>query len=132
MMSHLRRAGLVASLASLALLVTGIVGCEGKRGPEGPAGPTGPSGESTRTVMSGTVPADDGDYFISLPGFDLDDPALVSVFVNFVVDVEEYDELPLVVPYEDGTSDLLYASITEGGITLYGCAGLDYILIIIE
>ncbi len=123
---------LFAWLAMLALLA--LVGCEGEagpagpEGPQGPQGPQGPPGEVTRTVMSGTVPDEAFDHFVSIPELDIEDPPLVSVFVQLTN--VEYDELPIY--WEDFSTQPLWASIQDGGVTLYNCQALPYIIVILE
>ncbi|GAB4320944.1 MAG: hypothetical protein Kow0074_11600 [Candidatus Zixiibacteriota bacterium] len=140
-MNRLRSMNILTLIATLALLV--LAGCKGDTGPMGPAGPQGdpgpqgeqgpqgPPGEVSRTVMTGSVPANDQDYFVSIPGLDMSDPPLVSVFVNLTD--PEWDELP--IPWFDTNGNPgvnLYASLQDGGLTLYNCESLDYIIVILE
>ena len=130
--------GLVVVIAMLAL-----IGCEGEAGPTGPAGPQGepgvdgpqgpqgPPGEVSRTVMTGSVPDGDQDLFVAIPGLNMSDPPLISVFVDLTA--PEWDELP--IPWFDAEGNPgvnLYASIQDGGVTLYNCDGLNYIIVILE
>ncbi|MEW5876167.1 MAG: hypothetical protein AB1752_13430 [Candidatus Zixiibacteriota bacterium] len=131
MMRQLRNAGL---LAVLALLVIGIAGCEGERGPAGPAGEKGDKGDPgdpggiTRVIITGTVPAEDPDFAVTVEELTFDDFPLVTVFVQ--ISPDEWDELPF---YWDQLSDQpLWASLAEGQVTLYNCNGLEYIILVIK
>ena len=131
-MKHLNGRRMVQVAACLALLV--YIGCTGKRGPTGPKGDQGdqgPAGSVTSEVYAGKVPSNQSGYFVAIPSMTLDDPPLVSTFVQ--VSPGEYDELPLAFVFEgDSTVSLLYASIKEGGVTLWFCQGLDYIIVVMR
>ncbi len=125
-MKHFHGRQVVGIAAFLALLV--YVGCTGK---QGPTGPRGPAGAGTRTVYTGTVPADKDSFFVAIPSMSLADPSLVSTFVQ--VSPDEYDELPFIFQFSgDPSFTTLYASIREGGVTLWFCRGLKYIIIVVR
>jgi len=120
--------GITACLALLAL-----IGCTGKRGPVGPAGPKGNTGDpgTSRAVYAGRVPATADSFFVAIPSMTLNDPSLVSTFVQ--VSPDEYDELPFIFQFSAEPSfTTLYASIRKGGVTLWFCRGLDYIIIVVR
>jgi hypothetical protein len=137
-MNGYRRWALVFILAACVTAL--FVGCTGDTGPTGPQGEKGDKGDpgdpggggSTRTVMAGTtVPATPNPFPVDIPGLTLADPPLVSVFVQIDPRISEWDELPLT--WSDGTNDVVsYASLREGGVNLWNCEGMDYIIIIIE
>ena len=130
-------------VALMALLV--LAGCKGDTGPMGPAGAKGdkgdtgeqgPPGPVTRTVMTGHVPTGQQAYFVEVPGLDSEDPPLVSVFVGLTP--PEWDELPLTWQDTQGDALVLFASVQfdtqsqNGGVTLYFCDDLDYIIIVLD
>ena len=151
-MNSYRRYVLVSILA--VCLMALFVGCEGDTGPVGPQGEQGlqgPQGEpgedgedgdpggggTTRTVMTGKVENGNDQYFVPIQGFTESDPYLVSVFVQ--VSLDEWDELPFTWQWSEGGDFYsLFASVTEGGVTLWFCThpdsgeGVDYIIVVIQ
>jgi len=130
-MKHLSGSRIIQVVACLALLTYG--GCTGKKGPMGPAGPKGDKGDpggSSKVLYTGSVPADADSFFVAIPSLHMTDPPLVTTFVE--VTPPEYDELPFAIQFVGDTSVALrYASIREGGVTLWFCRGLNYIIIVI-
>ncbi len=113
------------ALAGLVLGLALLWGCTGKQGPTGPRGP------GDRTVKAGTVPIDSTVYFVPISPLNLADLPLVSVFVQ--VSPDEYDELPFVFQFQgDSLVTTLYASVRTGGVTLYNCQALDYVIVLIR
>jgi hypothetical protein len=132
-MKHFTGHHLIRIVAGLALLAV-LIGCTGKQGPTGPKGDTGaqgPPGSVSRTIYAGTVPATADSFFVALPSMSLSDPSLVSTFVQ--VSPNEYDELPFLFQFAgDSTYTMMYASIREGGVTLWYCHGLSYIIVVLR
>lgn len=134
-MKHFNGRQAVCVFLCLALLV--FLGCTGKQGPMGPKGAKGdpgiqgPPGNVTRTVYAGKVPDQADSFFVAIPSMGLADPSLVSSFVQ--VSPNEYDELPFLFQFSgDTTLTMMYASIREGGVTLWYCHGLDYIIVVMR
>jgi len=136
-MNGFRRSALVFVFAVFVMAL--FIGCEGDTGPAGPQGLQGPQGEKgdpgepgsggiTRSIMTGKVPAEDSDFEITIAAITLDDLPLVSVFVQ--ISEGEWDELPFY--WSDFADQPLWASLKEGGLTLYNCQDLNYIIVIIE
>jgi hypothetical protein len=131
-MNNLRRTSLIGLLAIGLLLV--FVACEGDTGPMGPPGEKGDPGDpgpGTRTVITGTVGDAENPYFYSIPGLDLDDPPLLSVYVD-IADLDEWDELPVEYTDVDNNAIWAYASMADGGVYFYNCPNFPFILIMVE
>jgi hypothetical protein len=128
-MRYLRRLSMMSLLATGLLLV--FIACKGDTGPMGPPGEQGDPGPGTRYVMTGDVPLDQSEVVVPIDGFNLIDPALVTVFID-IEGKDEWDELP--VDYIDQSDQVYtaYASLVDGGVKLYNCNGFSYIIIIIE
>ncbi len=121
----------------LCLALVAFTSCTGKQGPMGPKGVKGdpgvqgPPGSVTRTIYAGTVPAQSDSFFVAIPNMNLADPSLISTFVQ--VSPGEYDELPFLFQFSGDTNfTLMFASIREGGVTLWYCHGLSYIIVVMR